>query len=158
MDTSIPERFSDEMLLHNEIIKAAYYSITTKIISLFKKFIIPELRTRIEVQHIPELDPDLRIHELLTPYLYLSLSISPQGCYLIYFARNLETPGYIGHHNYIRLSRIIYEETGANTTITNIENCLEEYGFNLSKYNNLYQSIQEGRISNANLITEELEP
>jgi hypothetical protein len=112
----------------NEAVEKAYLAIIRDIKQALALFPTEELRTYVERDSLTN-----DSHSFYCPMVYISVA-EYFGKRLISYAKNMRVKPHIGNHLDTLLIRIIYKHTSLDATKVNIEDRLEEYGYNASKF------------------------
>lgn len=107
-------------------VEQAYQQITITIIESLRSLENPSMRTHIQIEKTDDF-----LHQFLSPIAYIKLSVDHQT---IYFAKDLELSSYLGMDGYIKLNREFFRATMKENTEIDIEDCLEEYQFWFSEF------------------------
>lgn len=112
----------------NQAVEKAYQAIIKEVKHALSLFPTEELRTYVEREGT---NNDSR--SFYCPMAYISVA-EYFGKRIISFAKNFRVKPHIGVQLDTLIPRIIYKHTSVESTKTNIEDRLEEYGYQSSKY------------------------
>ncbi len=116
----------DYITARSAAVEEAYQHIITKIIESLRSLENPSMRTHIQIEQTDDFS-----YQFLSPIVYTKLSSDHQT---IHFAKDLELSSYLGMENYIKLNREFFHATMKEHTAIDIEDCLEEYEFWFSEF------------------------
>lgn len=116
----------DYVTAHSAVVEQAYQQIVARIIECLRSIENPSMRLHIQIEQTDDFS-----HQFLSPIAYIKISSDYQT---IYFAKDLELSSYLGMENYIKLNREFFRATMNENTAINIEDCLEEYQFWFSEF------------------------
>ena len=112
-------------------------------------------RTRIETEFIPELDQDLRIHEFITPYIQLTLSIASTGQYTIAYGINNTSSLQSKNLDHKKLKAVIHRSTDILATAIDINASVFEFTYRPEEYDKALAQIHSGVSKTSKIIIEE---
>jgi len=107
-------------------VEQAYQQIISQIKKVLKSLENPLMQTHIQIEHTDDFS-----HQFLSLIAFVKLSSDHQT---IHFAIDLELSDYLGMQDYIKLNREIFRATMKEHTAIYIEDCLEEYQFWYSEF------------------------
>ena len=116
----------EDMNLRGQEVKKAYHKIIEQILP-----IVDTAKSEIMRRCIIIENSNGYAHQFLSPLMHLRLTKDLQW---IAFAKDLELKPYFGVHEYHNLYRIIFEATKRENTSVNIEDCLDEYEYFYSDF------------------------
>jgi hypothetical protein len=122
MSDSSQNSISNDGNEHTCAVKSAYFKIIREISQLIKSFKVSHLETIIILSN----QGDFK-EQFLSPFIHLRLS---DDLTKISFAIDLELSEFLGAVDYIKLIRIIFQETSGDS----IEDCLEQFEYFYSDY------------------------
>ncbi|MXV17724.1 hypothetical protein [Hufsiella ginkgonis] len=142
-----------ELKAIDEAIIKAYHEIVRATIEVAKNCMLESFRTRIELDHVSVHPVQDRIHEVLSPLLFLSLERCEDRRLYIVYSPNPDIVDFLGDSTYTKLIRNIYKATMSDHTEVNIENCLKECPLDMVRYHAISKRILERMHSYAKMYT-----
>ena len=126
MSTEPIDSVCDYITARSTAVETAYQQIISHIKETLRTLENPSMRTHIQLEQTDDFS-----HQFLSSIAFIKLSSDHQT---IHFAKDLELSSYLGMDEYIKLNREIFRATMKQNTAIDIEDCLVEYQFWYSEF------------------------
>lgn len=133
---------NQDILSYNKIVKQTYFQLLREAKSFLATIDAEPLRFTLIRGDKQAATPNTIVHELISPLLYLRLSVYDEGKFGIHYGWELMPTFGEYYHIMNTFVRLVYKLTMADTTTVNIEDCIRT-DYVINECSAAYEHLEE---------------